>query len=53
MRFSTHSPAGLGKKYVDEPALWIKTEEMVRHVLKTSGSTTWKWRTKPRFTAED
>ena len=37
MRFSTHSPAGLGKKYVDEPALWIKTEEMVRHVLKTSG----------------
>jgi len=37
MRFSTHSPAGLGKKYVDEPALWLKTEEMVRHVLKTSG----------------
>jgi len=33
MRFSTHSTAGLGKKYVNEPALWLKTEEMVRKVL--------------------
>jgi threonyl-tRNA synthetase len=37
MRFSTHSKEGLGKKYVDEPELWIKTEDMVRNVLKTSG----------------
>jgi threonyl-tRNA synthetase len=33
MRFSTHSTEGLGKKYVNEPALWLKTEEMVRKVL--------------------
>jgi threonyl-tRNA synthetase len=37
MRFSTHSKEGLGKKYVDEPELWIQTENMVRDVLKTSG----------------
>jgi len=33
MRFSTHATEGLGKKYVNEPALWLKTEEMVRKVL--------------------
>src|SRR5665213_491360 len=33
MRFSTHSADGLGKKYVDEPALWKQTEDMVRKVL--------------------
>jgi len=33
MRFSTHSAAGLGKKYVNEPELWKKTEDMVRRVL--------------------
>jgi threonyl-tRNA synthetase len=33
MRFSTHSKEGLGKKYVNEPELWLKTEEMVRKVL--------------------
>ena len=37
MRFSTHSQEGLGKKYVNEPELWIQTENMVRDVLKTSG----------------
>jgi threonyl-tRNA synthetase len=37
MRFSTHSKEGLGKKYVDEPELWLETEDMVRNVLKTSG----------------
>jgi threonyl-tRNA synthetase len=36
MRFSTHSKEGLGKKYVNEPELWIQTENMVRDVLKTS-----------------
>jgi threonyl-tRNA synthetase len=33
MRFSTHSREGLGKKYVDEPELWRRTEDMVRQVL--------------------
>ncbi|HYC27419.1 MAG TPA: threonine--tRNA ligase, partial [Chitinophagaceae bacterium] len=33
MRLSLHDPAKLGKKYVDEPELWLKTEEMVRNVL--------------------
>ncbi len=33
MRFSTHSPEKLGKKYVNEPELWKKTEDMVRKVL--------------------
>ena len=37
MRFSTHDPARLGQKFVDEPALWSKTEEMVRGVLQRSG----------------
>jgi threonyl-tRNA synthetase len=37
MRFSTHSKEGLGKKYVNEPELWVKTEDMVREVLKNSG----------------
>ena len=37
MRFSTHFQEGLGKKYVNEPELWIKTENMVREVLKSSG----------------
>jgi threonyl-tRNA synthetase len=33
MRFSTSSPEGLGKKYVNEPELWKQTEDMVRQVL--------------------
>jgi threonyl-tRNA synthetase len=33
MRFSTHAADGLGKKYVNEPELWLKTEAMVRQVL--------------------
>jgi threonyl-tRNA synthetase len=37
MRFSTSSPEGLGKKYVNEPELWKKTEDMVRKVLNDSG----------------
>ena len=37
MRFSTHAAEGLGKKYVNEPELWIKTEDMVRKVLVESG----------------
>lgn len=33
MRFSTHHPRGLGKKYVDNRELWLKTEDMVRQVM--------------------
>jgi len=34
MRLSLHHPKGLGKKYVNEPKLWIKTEKMVREAIK-------------------
>jgi threonyl-tRNA synthetase len=37
MRFSTHDPAKLGQKFVNEPELWKKTEDMVRRVLQESG----------------
>ena len=37
MRYSTHDPAKLGQKFVDEPELWKRTEEMVRRVLAKSG----------------
>lgn len=37
MRFSTHEPSKLGKKYVDNPEMWQETEEMVRKVLEESG----------------
>ncbi|WP_298299994.1 threonine--tRNA ligase [Hydrotalea sp.] len=33
MRLSLHDPAKLGQKYVNEPQLWLETEEMVRKVL--------------------
>lgn len=33
MRFSTHEPKKLGVKYVDNPELWLQTEDMVRQVL--------------------
>ena len=36
MRFSTHDPKELGKKYVDDAKLWLKTEDMVRKVLINS-----------------
>ncbi len=37
MRLSKHGKEGLGKKYVDNEALWIKTEEQVRSALEKSG----------------
>ena len=37
MRFSTHDPSKLGQKFVDDPVLWRKTEDMVRRVLVESG----------------
>lgn len=36
MRLSLHDPAKLGQKYINEPELWLETEEMVRGVLKES-----------------
>lgn len=33
MRLSTHHPRGLGKKYVNNPELWLKTEDMVRRAM--------------------
>jgi threonyl-tRNA synthetase len=37
MRFSLHGKAGLGKKYVDNERLWLKTEEMVRQAMTKNG----------------
>ena len=37
MRFSTHAKEGLGKKYIDNEALWIKTEDMVRRAMQNGG----------------
>ena len=33
MRLSKHAKDGLGKKYVDQPELWERTEAMVRRVM--------------------
>lgn len=33
MRLSTHHKQGLGKKYVDNEPLWLKTEDMVRNAM--------------------
>lgn len=37
MRLSLHDPKELGKKYVNAPDLWIRTEEMVRSAMKKKG----------------
>jgi len=37
MRFSLHAKEGLGKKYVDNQRLWLKTEDMVRRAM-TNGN---------------
>ena len=37
MRFSTHSVDGLGKKYVNNPELWLKTEDLVRTAMQRNG----------------
>jgi threonyl-tRNA synthetase len=34
MRLSLHSKEGLGKKYVDNERLWLKTEDMVRRAMR-------------------
>jgi threonyl-tRNA synthetase len=38
MRLSLHDPAKLGQKYVNEPALWLETEAMVRKVLQETNT---------------
>ena len=37
MCFSTHEPKKLGQKYLDNPEMWKRTEDMVRRVLIDSG----------------
>ena len=37
MRLSLHDPKGLGKKYINNPELWKKTEDDVRDALKDAG----------------
>ncbi len=37
MRLSLHDKEGLGKKYVNEPKLWLETEEKVRTAMQKSG----------------
>jgi threonyl-tRNA synthetase len=37
MRLSLHDPEKLGQKYVNEPALWLETEQLVRDVLIETG----------------
>lgn len=34
MRLSLHGKEGLGKKYIDNEPLWLKTEDMVRRALQ-------------------
>ena len=34
MRLSLHDKEGLGKKYINEPELWLKTEQWVREALQ-------------------
>ncbi len=38
MRLSLHEPSKLGQKYINEPQLWLETEQMVREVLIESGT---------------
>ena len=37
MRLSLHEPSKLGQKYVNNPELWLETEDMVRKVLLDLG----------------
>ena len=37
MRLSTHHRRGLGKKYIDNERLWLKTESMVRRAMDNGG----------------
>ncbi len=37
MRLSLHSKEGLGKKFIDNERLWLKTEDMVRRAMTNGG----------------
>ena len=37
MRLSTHAPAGLGAKYVDDREKWCRTEDLVRDAMVRGG----------------
>ena len=37
MRLSLHNKQGLGKKYINEPKLWLETEQWVREALIEGG----------------
>ncbi len=37
MRLSLHDPEKLGQKYINEPKLWLETEQMVRDALIETG----------------
>ena len=37
MRLSLHDKEGLGKKFVNEPKLWLQTEEQVRRAMLKTG----------------
>jgi threonyl-tRNA synthetase len=37
MRLSLHADEGLGRKYVDNKPLWLKTEDMVRRAMREGG----------------
>jgi threonyl-tRNA synthetase len=37
MRLSLHDPEKLGQKYINEPELWLETEQLVRNVLIETG----------------
>ena len=47
MRLSLHDPNYLGEKYVDEPSLWIETEEIVRKALSDGGTVSYTHLTLP------
>ena len=34
MRLSLQDPSNIGEKYVGEPELWLKTEQLVRESLQ-------------------
>lgn len=52
MRLSLHSDEGLGKKYVNNKLLWLKTEEMVRRAMRDGDVPFYEPRTKPPSTAQ-
>lgn len=50
MRLSKHAKEGLGKKYVDNEPMWIKTEDMVRRAMVNGNVPSSGPRTRPPST---